>query len=247
MAVVRDAAGRTIGWGLVSDGSAIRVRLLAAGEPDGDLDALLGERIDAACALRTRLFPRPAETNVYRLVHAEGDGLPGLVVDRVGDVLVAQFATGPMHRRRARLAERLLVEIGAASLLARPAGYEAEEGIARPPGGGVPVGAEVPDRIRVVEDGMVFEVEPREGQKTGHYADQRENRFVRRRAVRGPIGPRPLRRHRRLLRPGAASRRVVGPRRRDVGASLRVGRVVPPRSTTSSAGRGRGRRASGAA
>lgn len=173
--VVRDASGRTIGWGLVSDASAIRVRLLAPGEPAGDVEALLDERVRAACMLRARLFPRPDVTNVYRVVHAEGDGLPGLVVDRVGDVLVAQFATGPMHRRRERLADRLLAETGAVSLLTRSGGYEEEEGIPeseRP----FQAGGEIPERVRVVEEGMVFEVEPRLGQKTGHYADQRENR-----------------------------------------------------------------------
>jgi len=175
VAIVRDGSGRTIGWGLVSDGSAIRARLLETGEPTGDVDSILEARIGAACALRRRLFPRPEHTNAYRLVHAEGDGLPGLIVDRLGDVLVAQFATGPMHRRRERLAARLLAETGAASLIARPGGYEQEEGIPSDERA-FQQGAEPPERVRVMEAGMTFEVEPRLGQKTGHYADQRESR-----------------------------------------------------------------------
>jgi 23S rRNA (cytosine1962-C5)-methyltransferase len=128
-----------------------------------------------AVRLRRRLFPDAGRTDAYRLVHAEGDGLPGLVVDRWGGVLVAQFATAAVHRRRSLLAEALLAESGARSLLARPGGYEAEEGI--PPGeveGSF--GDPAPDALEVREEGMRLSVEPRAGQKTGHYADQRENR-----------------------------------------------------------------------
>lgn len=175
VARVIDAAGRTIGWGLVSDRSALRVRLLDHGEPPDDVEAEIDARIARACALRRRLFARPERTDAYRLVHAEGDGLPGLVVDRFAGVLVALFATGPMHARRERLAACLLRETGAASLVTRRAGFEAEEGIDE---GDVDftAGEEAPERVRAVEEGMVVEVEPARGQKTGHYADQRENR-----------------------------------------------------------------------
>ncbi len=174
---VEDEDGRAIGHGFESPTSALRVRILSRGARAPDVDALLAARIDAAVALRRRLFPDPAVTNAYRLVHAEGDRLPGLVVDRFGEVLVAQWATASMARRRAMLAAHLLRASGARSLVSRPAGFEAEEGIEEGDGATTfEAGEAAAERVAVVEAGMSLLVEPRFGQKTGHYADQRENR-----------------------------------------------------------------------
>lgn len=176
VARVVDTQGRLIGWGLVSDSSALRVRLLGRGDVPDDVDALLSERILDAARLRERLFPASGETDVYRLVHAEGDGLPGLIVDRFADVLVAVFATRPMHRRREQLSRVLMKASGTRALVARPGAFDAEEGIAA---SAFPyaVGAEVTDTVRVQEAGMALDVDVLHGQKTGHYADQRENRL----------------------------------------------------------------------
>jgi 23S rRNA (cytosine1962-C5)-methyltransferase len=175
VALVTDAAGRPVGRAFVSPRSAIRLRLIDRAPEARPVEALLEERVEAAAALRRRLFPPGAATTAYRLVHAEGDGLPGLVVDRWGDVLVAQFAIGATHRRREALAAHLLRASGARSLLAREGGYEAEEGIdvaAVPFAAGEPA----PARVEVEEAGLRLVVEPALGQKTGHFADQRENR-----------------------------------------------------------------------
>ncbi len=172
---VADEHGRLVGCGFCSPASALAVRLLLLREELLDPTALLRERIAGAQALRERLFPEPARTNAYRLVHAEGDGLPGLVVDRWGDVLVAQFATASMHRRRAELASALLELSGARSLVSRPAGYEDVEGIATTDTD-FAAGEEIAEQLWVREEGLEYVVEPRHGQKTGHYADQRENR-----------------------------------------------------------------------
>lgn len=172
---VEDEERRPVGWGLESPGSLLRVRLLTRAPEPPDLEALLAARLESAVALRRRLLPDPEVTDAYRLVHSEGDGLPGLVVDRFGPLLVAQFATAPMARRRAWLAERLLALTGAQSLLAKPGGHEAEEGI-DPASVPFQAGAPVPAEVWVREDGLRLKVEPQEGQKTGHFADQRENR-----------------------------------------------------------------------
>jgi 23S rRNA (cytosine1962-C5)-methyltransferase len=174
---VADAEGRIIGHGFASEGSAIRVRLLVRGDEAPQPDAVLGDRIARAAALRRRLFPDPERTDAYRLVHADGDGVPGLIVDRLGDVLVAQFATRPMHARREALGERLIAETGASALLARAAGFEEVEGI---PEDDVAfaLGAAIPERVAIREEGLHLEAQPRAGQKTGHYADQRENRLL---------------------------------------------------------------------
>jgi 23S rRNA (cytosine1962-C5)-methyltransferase len=181
---VCDERGEVIGHGLDSPTSLLRVRLLTRGTEAPDVDALLVARIEQAVALRRRLLPDPSVTDACRLVHAEGDGLPGLVVDRFGPWLVAQFATAPMARRRERLATALLAASGARGLVARAGGHEAEEGI-EADAVAFAAGEPVPERIEVREAGLVLAVHPHEGQKTGHYADQRENRVLVGAAARG--------------------------------------------------------------
>lgn len=174
---VADSDGKPIGVGWFSPTSTIRVRMLARGVESVAEDDLLAARVAAAVALRRRLFPEPARTDAYRLVHGEGDGLPGLVVDRYAGVLVAQFATKPVHARRERLAALLLAASGAATVVARASGREEEEGIAPeeiPFAGGDPA----PESVAVVEEGLRLEVDVRRGQKTGHFLDQRENRVL---------------------------------------------------------------------
>src|SRR5262245_36764363 len=172
---VADAKGVVVGRGWWAPQSRIRVRLVdRAPTPRSETD-VLRERIEAAVALRRSLFPDASVTDAYRLVHAEGDGLPGLVVDRFGPVLVAQFATRPLLRRREALSALLLESSGATTLLARAGGREEEEGIAA---GEVAfsAGAPPPPLVEVREEGMRLVVDLARGQKTGHYVDQRENR-----------------------------------------------------------------------
>lgn len=172
---VADSRGKVVGRGWWSPRSTIRVRIVDRGEEGPPEAHLLATRIAAAVALRGRLFLDPARTDAYRLVHAEGDGLPGLVVDRFGPVLVAQFATRPLLARRAAIAPLLLAASGARSLVSRPGGKEEEEGIA---GDEVAfaAGEPAPERVEIVEEGLRLAVDLRRGQKTGHYVDQRENR-----------------------------------------------------------------------
>ncbi len=174
---VVDAEGRVIGCGFLSPDSAIRVRLLTREAEAPDPAPRLAARIERAVSLRRRLFPDPERTNAYRLIHSDGDGLPGLVVDRLADVLVAQFAIRATHARRATLSDLLLGATGCRSLVARPAGYEKVEGIpveAEP----YVLGAAAPERVEIREAGLRLEAAPLLGQKTGHYVDQRENRLL---------------------------------------------------------------------
>ena len=170
-----DSRGDVVGRGFLSEASAIRVRVLARGEGDEADEAILSSRIRSAVALRRTLFPDAARTDAYRLVHGEGDGLPGLVVDRFGPVLVAQFATKPMAARRDALARALLAQSGASSLISRAGGKEEEEAI-DPATVAFAAGATAPETVEIREEGMRLVVDLRRGQKTGHYADQRENR-----------------------------------------------------------------------
>jgi hypothetical protein len=148
---VADSRGKVVGRGWLSPQSTIRVRIVDRGEEGPSEGDLLASRLQAAVALRRRLFLDPARTDAYRLVHAEGDGLPGLVVDRFGPVLVAQFATRPLHARRAALAGTLLAASGARSLVSRPGGKEEEEGIASDEVAFV-AGDPAPERVEIVEE-----------------------------------------------------------------------------------------------
>ena len=96
MAEVQDARGAPLGTAYVNPRSLIAARLVSR-DRDARLDgALLRRRIARALALREMLFDRP----FYRLLYGESDGLPGLVVDRFGDVVVAQITTAGMERVR---------------------------------------------------------------------------------------------------------------------------------------------------
>lgn len=174
---VVDSDGRAVGHGLWSGQSAIRVRLVTERDEGQDVfvHEVLTERIKRAVALRSTLFPDPERTNAYRLVHAEADGVPGLIVDRYEDALVAQWATGPIHARRELLSQVLLEATGARGLISRPAGHEEREGIPEAELG-FAAGARVPEELEIRELGMCMLVRPHHGQKTGHYVDQRENR-----------------------------------------------------------------------
>lgn len=149
-----------------------------AAEPP-HLETLLGLRLDAAFARRARLLD--ANTNAYRLVHGEGDGLGGVIVDRYGAVLVVE-AEGGATAHVAPLTEALWHRgqpLGIATILfkhTRTSGPDKVEVLR-----GTPVDAP----LVVLEHGTPFEVDVLHGQKTGTFLDQRENRQIVRRLASG--------------------------------------------------------------
>ena len=167
---VRSAAGRTLGTGLLNTRSLITVRLFTPGDRDLD-EAFFRSRLETALSLRARIT---AGTTACRLVFGEGDFLPGLIVDRYGDVLVVQALTLGIERRTPMLVKLL-------GDLQRPRGIFARndpavrrlEGLPRETGwlaGGGPT------NVEIEEDGCRFVVDVAGGQKTGFFLDQRENR-----------------------------------------------------------------------
>ena len=171
---VRDAGNNWLARGYVNRQSQIRVRLLTWRE-DETIDAdFWRRRLERAIAGRRALSADPT-TATYRLVHAESDYLPGLIVDRYGDWLVVQFLTLGMDRRRDEIVEAL------GDLLAPCGIYErsdvdvrGKEGLAQRVG--LLWGEEPPELVEIQENGYRFLVDVREGHKTGFYLDQRENR-----------------------------------------------------------------------
>ncbi|HME73741.1 MAG TPA: class I SAM-dependent rRNA methyltransferase [Myxococcota bacterium] len=170
---VVSAEGETLGFGHYSPASQIRVRLLAFGK-DPPEDALIFERVSQAVARRAG-DPLIGETDAVRLVNSEADGLPGLVVDRYGDVVVMKLGSAGMSARRALLVSALREATSAASGFERAdAAAARREGVAVHQG---PLWGAVPDaRIWIRERGRRYVVNLVHGQKTGFYLDQRDSR-----------------------------------------------------------------------
>ncbi|HUO85751.1 MAG TPA: class I SAM-dependent rRNA methyltransferase [Thermoanaerobaculia bacterium] len=183
LARVVAADGRVLGSGLHSPRSQIRVRMVTGGEEaERPVDRqLFSERLAAAVRLRRTVVP--AATTGYRVVNAEGDGLPGWVVDRFGEVLVSQVTSAGLEAIRdeayAALAEAFA---GLAIVQANDVAGRRPEGLA---GGDEAIAGEVPAEVLFTESGLTFSAETAGGQKTGFYCDQRENRRLAERLAGG--------------------------------------------------------------
>jgi len=172
---VRAADGSFLARGYFNRASQIVVRLLTW-DPEEPVDAAFWQRrLERAIRGRAALAADPT-TTAYRLVHAEADGLPGLIVDRYGDWLVLQALTLGIERRKRELARWLagLVD-GVVGIYERSdVDVRAKEGLE--PATGTLWGEPPPDRLVIREKGFRFWVDLRRGHKTGFYLDQRENR-----------------------------------------------------------------------
>ena len=170
---VADAEGRFLALGYFNPHSQITVRLITWQEEPVDV-AFWQRRLQRAIQGRRSLFQDP-HTTAFRLVNAESDGIPGLVVDLYGRYLVVQFLTLGIERWKEEL-------VGLLMELVEPEGvYERDDVEVRRKEGleervGTLQGREPPDLIEVLENGLRFLVDVKRGQKTGFYLDQRENR-----------------------------------------------------------------------
>jgi 23S rRNA (cytosine1962-C5)-methyltransferase len=166
--------GKFLGRGFVNDRSYLRVRLVSFTMQEQVTDALLADRLRAAIALRDglRLSER---TNAYRLTNSEGDGLPGLVVDRYGDVVVVTCGTLGLQQRIEPLLDAVHEATGARAVVEAdpPGDAAAKEGLR--PARGVVRGALDADVGEVTIDGLKLGVRFQGGQKTGLFLDQRDN------------------------------------------------------------------------
>ena len=171
--------GKAFGLAHFNGHSLIAARLLAR-KKDGELPAdFLHGRLARAKALREQLYDRP----FHRLVHAEADGLPGLVVDRYGEGLVAQLNTAGMDRMRDALLDAFARTLGPSWVVWRndsPA--RLQEGLDQAVE--VPLG-EPPETVLVPEEGAEFGADVRHGQKTGWFYDHGVNRGWAERLARG--------------------------------------------------------------
>ncbi|MBK9062829.1 MAG: class I SAM-dependent rRNA methyltransferase [Acidobacteria bacterium] len=171
---VRDADGRYVGRGFASPSSPIAARVWTF--EDRPLDAaLVAGRLDAAVALRAAVVP--PDTDGYRLVNAEGDFLPGLVVDRYGRVLSVQATTEGTERARDLWLPALAERFPGATIVQRN-DLPSRKGEGLPLEDEVLLGGPLPARAAFRERGLNFVAELAGGQKTGFFLDQRENRHL---------------------------------------------------------------------
>ena len=173
---VIDGEGRFCGHGLYNSTSDIRVRMLSHGRKT-DLDRpreFLQRRIAAALRLRRKLLRMDDVADAYRVVHAEGDDLSGLIVDKLGDALVCQYHSLGFWYLREKVASILRELLPGHAVVHRFAkSARNSEGFPeRDPGID---GDDVPPRA-ITEYGVRFIVHPGHSHKTGWFCDQRENR-----------------------------------------------------------------------
>lgn len=169
------ADGRFLARGYYNSRSTIAIRVLTFEENEMIDQSFFEKKLLAALELRKK-FINERETNAYRLVFAEGDGLPGLIVDKYADVLVVQIHTLGMEKMR-EIMVSALVKIFAPRLIIERSDVTVrrQEGLNTMPVG-VLYGTFDSGLIEIIEHGLKFLVDVMHGQKTGFFLDQRENR-----------------------------------------------------------------------
>jgi 23S rRNA (cytosine1962-C5)-methyltransferase len=170
---VRDVAGNFLAWAAYNADSQISARVWSWHEKDViNTDFFRTKIADALEARRTLGISKHG--NGMRIIHGESDGLPGLIVDKYGDVLVMQLGSaGPEHWRDT-LAD-ILQQLCAPGCIYERSDSDGRELEGLPKRNGIVRGA-LPKHIEVSENGLRFAVDVAEGQKTGYYLDQRDNR-----------------------------------------------------------------------
>jgi 23S rRNA (cytosine1962-C5)-methyltransferase len=171
---VRDASGQPLALAAYSPNSQIRARVWTFDTSRAVDRHFFANRIQNALQLREHL-PAAKHTNAMRLVHGESDGLPGLVVDRYADVLVAQFLSAGVERWREEILD-LLIEVSGCEAVFERSDAEVRKLEGLEPRTGFVRGNKNASRCPIIEHGLNFHVDVEQGQKTGFFLDQRENR-----------------------------------------------------------------------
>ncbi|MCX7046493.1 MAG: class I SAM-dependent rRNA methyltransferase [Candidatus Sumerlaeota bacterium] len=162
-----------LGMGLFSKSSMIRARIYSRLWEQPCDRAFIAGRLQAARAYRETFGPLP---HSYRLIHSESDGLPGLIVDVFGDQLVIQISTFAMEARRAALMESLIEVCSPRAIIERSdVPYRTVEGLEETKGC---IHGEMRAPCEIEENGAIVLADLLEGQKTGYYLDQVQNRTL---------------------------------------------------------------------
>ena len=171
---VKADKGELLGYGAWSPESQIRVRMWSFETQEKIDTEFFHTRLERAIEARKRL--RLDEyTTAYRIVNAESDGLPGIVIDRYGEYLVCQFLSTGAEYWKQVIVEQLVQLLPAKGIYERSdVDVRQKEGLQ--PASGVLMGEAPPDAIEIKEGDCRFYVDIKHGHKTGFYLDQRENR-----------------------------------------------------------------------
>ena len=170
---VHDAAGALLGMGYCNPATTIALRMIAWGEAPA-IEELIARRLKGALEIRRR-FVRD-DTNAYRLVNGDGDGLSGVVVDRFGEVLVVQILTAGADRMRAAIVAALGELLHPRAIIERSHGaVRKQEGLEDHTA--VLAGEAVASAV-ASENGIKLKIDLEHGQKTGYFLDQRDNRAL---------------------------------------------------------------------
>lgn len=171
MVEVHDASGVALGCGYANPATTIAVRMLAWRE-SAPLAAIIERRLDSAIRLRASII-RP-DTNCYRLLNGDGDGLSGVVIDRYAGVLVIQLLTAGADRMRDEIVSKLNAKLGPRAIMERSQGaVRRQEGLDDRIGA---LAGEAAGETIALENGNRIVIDFEHGQKTGYFLDQRENR-----------------------------------------------------------------------
>jgi len=167
---VTDRKGKFLGQALYSPSSEIRLRLLTRGNESIDAQWWTA-RIAAAAARRNGIA-----ASAWRVVHAEADGLPSLIIDKYGPWIVAQLLSAGLETARAEVLAGITATLAPQGILLRnDAAVRRHEGLLSEV---LLAFGQVPEVVEVVEDGLKYLAAPWSGQKTGAFLDQRENRAL---------------------------------------------------------------------
>lgn len=181
LATVRTHDGKFVGKGYINHLSKILVRIFVRDESAIDDENLYLERIDATKNARVAL----GYDNCYRAVFAEADNLPALIVDKYDQYLVCQFLSLGIDKQKDKIVDCLVKIFSPKGIYERSdVAVRQKEGLEERTG---VLYGEVPDKIIVTENGLKMSVDVKNGQKTGYFLDQKENRLATRRYAKGRV------------------------------------------------------------
>ncbi len=171
--LAKDSGGNPLALGFFNPRTDIALRILTRNCEEKITPYFWQSRLHAACKLRQRIINE--QTNAYRLINAEGDGFPGLIVDVYGSTLVLSIAIAGMENQKNHILDALISQLKPARI------YEKSEGRSRSLEGlepriGFVSGDNETGLVEIMENGLKFEVDFVGGQKTGFFLDQRINR-----------------------------------------------------------------------
>ncbi|MBN1366059.1 MAG: class I SAM-dependent rRNA methyltransferase [Syntrophaceae bacterium] len=171
--LVRDFSGNNVALGFFNPATDIAFRVLTRKCDENISQYFWQSRVHEACKLRQKIIGE--QTNAYRLINAEGDGFPGLIVDVYNTTLVVSVATAGMEKQKNHVLNALISQLKPARIYELSDSHSRMlEGLAK--NSGLVFGENINKPVEIMENGLRFEIDVVSGQKTGFFLDQRVNR-----------------------------------------------------------------------